>query len=53
MKTYDTTAAEITRDIVVAMLGSGQTGVSSEAARMVVEAFDAIYAKVAEKLAAA
>lgn len=52
MKSTDATATEITRDIVVAMLGSGQTGVSAEAAKMVVEAFEVIHAKVAEKMRA-
>lgn len=51
MKSTDATATEITRDIIVAMLGSGQTGVSAEAAKMVIEAFEVIHAKVAEKLA--
>jgi hypothetical protein len=49
MQTGHDTATEITRDIIVAMIGSGAMGVSSNAVKMVADAFDQIHAKVSEK----
>jgi hypothetical protein len=49
MQTGHDTATEITRDIIVAMLGSGSLGCNAHSAEKVAEAFEIVYAKVEEK----
>jgi len=49
MSAGNDTATEITRDIIVAMIGDGAMGVSPDAAKRVADAFEIVHTMVESK----